>query len=60
MGRPIFKLTGRSRLRRPWWAPWSQREEYEVYIIFWGSDFVWYTEKQVKRYLPHLIDQLPE
>lgn len=61
MGKPLFKLTGRSRMRRLWWAPWTKREEFEIYMIFFSSGFFWYSREQIRSHLPSSIyEQLPK
>lgn len=55
MGKPMFKLTGRSRMRRPWWAPWKKVEEFEIYMVFWSHGFFWYSRDQIRRYMPNTV-----
>lgn len=50
-----FKLTGRSRMRRLWWAPWKKVEEFEIYMVFWSHGFFWYSRDQIRRYMPTTV-----
>lgn len=40
MGRPVYRLTGRSRIKRLWYKPWLVVDQLEIDVcgrLFWRS-----------------------
>jgi len=60
MGKPIFTLTGRRRVRRPWYAPWTTVDEFEVRTMFYREVLRFYSRADIQKYWPQLVVGLPK